>query len=181
MKVDQLIDAKGRLFSRLNVIDLGVVTVIVVMGYGLFLATRIMSGELRRWPPATAATVAPVVVHATVLLRELDHERVEQIRVGDREQDETNREVARILQLGAPQPDFVDVVFGNISVEADRLPLFRLPVVMLLIGEARGGTFFFQGRLIGPGSAIMFHTPRYRVTGTIIKAFPISGNALKAG
>lgn len=180
MKVGQLIDAKGRLFGRLNVVDLGVVTMLVAMGYGLFLSTRIMSGELRRPPPATAATMSPVVVHARVLLRELDRERIEQIRVGDCALDEANREAASILQLGKPQPDFVDVVFGNISVEADHLPLFRLPVVMLLTGEARGGTFFFQGRLIGPGSTIVFHTPRYRVTGTIITAFPFSGYSWKS-
>ena len=176
-----LIDANGRLFGRWNIVDLGVVAVMVAMGYGLFIATRIMSGELRRPPPATAATVAPVSVHVKVLFRELTRERIGQIRVGDSQRDDANREVATIVQCGKPQPDFIDVVFGRISVEADRATLLRLPVVMRLIGEARGGTYFFQGRLIGPGSVIVFQTPQYRVTGTIITAFPPVGNALKSG
>lgn len=178
MKIAPLVDANGRLFGRLNVVDMGVVTLIVVMGYGLFLASRVMSGELRRPPPVTAETTGPVVVQARVLLRRLDRELLKRISVGDSERDARNREVATIVQRGAPKPDFVDTVFGKISVEGTHATLLRLPVTMRLIGEARGGTFFFRGHLIGQGSAIAFQTPWYRVTGTVITALPLAGHAL---
>lgn len=169
-----LVDAQGRLFGRWNLIDIGVVTVIVTLSYGLFVAAQVISGKVRRKPPATAEVISPVSVRVEVMLGELDEERIKPIREGDTERDQEGKEIATILHVGKPQPQVLSLVFGQQMVEASYPTLSQLPVEIRLVGEARGATYFFQGRMIGKGSRIAFRTPHYHVTGTVINPLSLT-------
>lgn len=165
----QIIDEHGRLFRKIHLLDLGVVGVIVAIGYGCLIGYWILSGRMRHGPIEGRLPTSLVI---ELMLQNLDPSTVRFIQPGDIQRDHEGAEVATVLAVDAPVPDTMQIAFGRQVINLHRPAKQKLPVLVKIYGETQGEAYFFDNRMIGVGETLTLSMGTYNATGVILKSFP---------
>jgi len=137
----RIIDAKGRLFGFINIIDLGVIVVLIVFGYISFNLAR------------NAKLGYPIEVKAKVLFPSVPLETVEKLQ--------PNSELIRFEKMEKDTDKSVDIhAWINLS----------LRVKDVLIGNKgeKGSSYFLKGQELNIDDPIIFTTSKYSIRGTLL-------------
>ncbi len=164
----QIIDKQGRLFRKFHLLDLGVMGVIVAMGYGCFVGYWVLSGHAHR-TPIEGRMPASLIVE--LMVQNLDASTVPLIQAGDVQRNRQGAEVLTILAVDAPVPDTMQISFGRQVVDLHRPGRQKLPVLVKIKGEVQGNVCFFENKMIGVGENIILAMPRYSAMGVILRSF----------
>ena len=163
-----LIDERGRLLRRWNVIDVASCLLVIGLLWSVYAVVQVSSGHWRR---RVFFKTRPLTVELQVIFLGLDQITAHEIRAGDIEVDPDGHEVARILEVSPPQRETLVVRFGNQDwfKEIPNVPFARweVPVRFRVLCELRGDVIYHEGRYVGSGARIAFRTPRYTVRGFI--------------
>ena len=146
----RIIDAKGRLFGLINIIDLGVIVVLIVFGYISFNLAR------------NAKLGYPIEVEAKVLFPSLPLDVVEKLQPGDMEDSRYGRsKLVRFEKMEKDTDKSVDIhAWINLS----------LRVKDVLIGNkgAKTSSYFLKGQELNIDDPIIFTTSKYSMRGTLL-------------
>ena len=158
----KLIDEKGRLFGKINVIDFAVILFLLCLTPMFYFGYKIFN--------AKPVTVPEVYIETEVNCKfiKLKPEILKQIEVGDREKDASDATIGEITWLGNSKPyqHRIDIGAGNIEIREDPT-LKELPVKLKLKASIDTNSIYYKRMKIFLNSPIEFMTNKY-----IISAIP---------
>jgi len=153
-----MIDYKGRLFGRINVIDLG----IFLLAMGLTL-TGYFGYKMIPHPVEKTAN-AEITVRFSILFPELANA----IKAGDVDRDVEGRVVGRIENVISNYPITAPIApqsrYAMEIIENPRGVLANLRISC----RTKGGELYYKKETIKIGNTITFSPERYEIFGTII-------------
>lgn len=171
----RVLNEHGKLFGRVNVIDLGILVALVAGGVFVPLNYRaLVTPQYADGPWGELEDTIEVVC----IFDRVDEAISSTMQVGDVGRDPIGRIVAEILEVFPPEPALSLAVFGStlsIPTKASK-SLKRVVVRVRLHGQLSrdrdDGRFYFEQHPVTNGSLIDFRTEHYTVTGTIRPGVP---------
>ncbi len=150
----RIIDAKGRLFGLINIIDLGVIVTLVVFGYISFNLAR------------NAKLGYPIEVEAKVLFPSLPLKIVKKMYPGDMEDRSRGRSSLIRLEIRKPYIEKNGNTFADVHAWIN----LSLRVKDVLIGNKgeKGSSFFLKGQELNIDDSITLTTSKYSIRGTLL-------------
>lgn len=159
----KIIDEKGRLFGKVNIIDFLVVLFLCVLVFVFYSAYKIVTKE----PPVEPKEFLEFEIPCDLI--KIKPEVLALIAIGDRETDEKNNTVGEIIWVGESKPAKYLVNLGsNEKYEVDDPTLRQLPVKLKIKTEKRLGdnniyNIFYNNQKISIGEPFRFTTNKYAV------------------
>ena len=150
-----IIDEKGRLFGKINVIDLLVILFII---YSIASLTFIIYNSKEK------------VIDVDVKFMKLDPEILKLIAVGDKEIDKNGEKIGEIIWLGISKPYkyLTYDEYGDISVETALSK--EVPVKLKIkVKTYTGSLYYYKDKLVVNNSKIELITNKYTITGILFK------------
>jgi hypothetical protein len=169
-----IIDRKGRLFGKINVIDFLVVVFlfcfIPMFYYGYKIFTK------RSAIPTKEIQLEERIIDLYVILKEIDEDMVKLISVGDKDINELGQIEAEILRLGKIENNSLDINLGNnVSVTGQDSRKKQISTKMRMRCQIEDGKYlYFKGKKITRSTLFEFKTDKYKVKGIIAKMFEIA-------
>lgn len=149
-----IINRQGKLFGLINIIDLGVIVILIAMGYVFFNLAR------------NAQIGYPLIIKTKVLFPGVPMEVVKKMQPGDREGRGAVQ--AKLLRLEL-RPIAGE---GNSQMGRDIYAWFNLSVRVkdVLVGNKgeKVASYFYKGEELNIYNAITFTTPQYSLPGTLL-------------
>ena len=156
----KIIDEKGRLFGRINIIDFLVMLILCGAIPLFYLGYRILNKHV-------------VIVEAPKEIREIEinakfiklkPETLALLAVGDREMDQQGQVIGRVTWLGTGLPYRYSFDLGQgRTIMADDLQLKEIEAKLIVAGEVRDGCIFYKGQRVNLGSSFEFKSEKYNV------------------
>lgn len=155
----RIIDEKGRLFGKINVIDFSVVmffiTLIPVVYFGYRLTKKTQSQVL---PRETRK------IEFNCNLIKLKPEILELIQVGDREKDQSGAIIGEVLWLGQNRPYQYNFNLGfDIAQLSDDSTLRELPARIRITADIRNNIPYYKDKQVMLNSPLEFVSEKYTV------------------
>lgn len=160
----KMIDEKGRLFGKINVIDFLVIiflfslTPVFYFGYKIFIkkpAGQMTIGEAKK-------TI--VEAEFNFDFRKLDPETARLIAVGDKEIDKNGQVIGEILSLGNLEPRIYEIDTGGGTKRILTDPVKKHVLASLRLKLAvKQNSIYYKDKQITSDSAIDFITDKYQV------------------
>lgn len=171
-----LIDENGKIFGKLNIVDLVIFIFFVSLlpmfffGYSLY-----QKSTVKNYPTLLRSNVEfRTQVHCDFL--ELDEPLIEKINIGDQETDEKGRMIARIIQLEDPV-SYQEVVDASqdfkLTLTSENLKQ-RRAILDTLVHRSNGRAVYKMSHRIMVGEIFPFKTHDYEVKCRVVKPFPQS-------
>lgn len=153
----RIIDEKGRLFGKINVIDFSVVmffiTLIPVVYFGYRLTKKTQSQVL---PRETRK------IEFNCNLIKLKPEILSLIKTGDQEKDENGTVIGEIIWLGEAKPYQYPFNLGfNITQITDKSALKEVPAKIRITADIRNNTLYYKDKQITVNSPLEITTEKY--------------------
>ncbi len=158
----KLIDEKGRLFGKINIIDFFVILLLLCLvpmfyfGYKLYTKRKVA-------PPVIAPEVwADVEIYCR--LSKINPEIIKVISVGDKEVDGDNNTVGEILWLGKSEPykNRYDLGAGQLLITEDSA-LREIPARLKLHVENRATNLYYREIILIYNTPFKFRTDKYDI------------------
>lgn len=157
----KIIDEKGRLFSRINIIDLSVLLVLLFSVQAVFFGYK-----------ATTAKPSPLNerwISAQVRFEDVDSRLSDLIKAGDCENEQSGRNIGRIAKVVGIKPYDVVSMQANKELIVVEHPFRRMVTMDLnMLCQEKGGALYYKDHLVKIGTNIVFSTAAYYMYGTII-------------
>lgn len=157
----RLIDEKGRLFGKINVIDLLVILLVLglvpMVYYGHKLYVK------RKANPIVGTPEVWIDVEIYCRLSKLNPETVKLLSVGDKEINGDNKTIAEILWLGKSEPykNRFDLGAGQLLIEDNVLK--EMPAWLRLHVEKRVNSLYYKEAILLYNTPFNFKTDKYDI------------------
>jgi hypothetical protein len=160
-----LIDEKGRLFGKFNVIDLAVILIVFAMVPMFIIGGKIMGAkkvesEVKRETLTVAVKFMKIIPELAGVMKE-----------GDVEKDETGKPVGKLVKIISDQPQKLLAIDVNMS--GDKLGLAtdmsyrEIKVLFELNCVIDKRVPVYRGYVVKIGNSLAFSTDLYSLQGTI--------------
>jgi hypothetical protein len=149
-----IIDAKGKIFGIINIIDLGVILGIIIFGYIFFNLAR------------NAKLGYPIEIEANVLFPSVPLETVEKLQPGDMQASRYGR--SRLIRFGIKKP-YIEKD-GNKAADIHARLKLSARVKDVPVGN-RGldvSGFFLNDRELNINDPVIFTTSKYSIRGILL-------------
>lgn len=162
----KIIDEKGKLFGRINVIDFLVLLFFLGLTPMFYFGYKIFNKK----PPQN--TPAPVIeIHKTFIetelnfiLNKLDPQTSGLVSKGDREVNEKGEVIAEIIYLGKAVPVVYEIDLGNQQKLIKDDPLLKkIPALLKIKAEFKDNVLYYKEKPIKINSVIDFITAKYKL------------------
>ncbi len=169
----KIIDEKGKLFGKINVIDFLVIifllslTPMFYFGYKIFNKNPSVSPT----PPVIVEAVPKKIVDTELafVFTKLDSKTLEMISTGDKEVDGNGEIVGVIISLGKTRPLVYEIDLGNgQKLAQEDLLIKEIPAMLKLKVELRDNVMYYKDKPIRANSAIDFKSDKYAVSALFI-------------
>jgi len=151
-----IIDGKGRVFGKINIIDLMVILFII-----LVIAVGAKFALFKPAPEETKVTVE-------VLFKDTKPWVAKVISNGDTEVNDDNRIISKIKEIqAAPSAMIISSDTGEIYIR-EHPELKDVKVIFDIIAEKKESSLLFHNKDIKIGKNFSFSTDKYDISGTII-------------
>jgi hypothetical protein len=157
----KIIDQKGKVFGRINIIDLSVIIVLVSFLPLLYLGYRVVAlhsqREGARWVPAQ------------IKLLNIDPEFSKVIEIGDVEKNFAGNDIGKLTAISSIKPSKVWVIVDNKTLGTIDDPIKKDMLVDAdLLCEKKGGVLYYKSTVVKIGNVITFSTDLYNLSGSIV-------------
>ena len=153
-----IIDEKGRLFKKLNIIDLLLILFLLCLIPAFYLGFKI----LNETPLTDALKSEFIEMEINCKLIKLQPEKLKLISVGDKEIDETNNEIGKIVSLGQSTAYKYEFDIGEDQKLIKEDPMLRqIEAKLKLSMEVKQDTPYYKDKEIRIGSPLEFKTDKY--------------------
>ena len=169
----KIIDEKGRLFGKINVIDFLVIifllslTPMFYFGYKIFNKNPSVSPT----PPVIVEAVPKKIVDTELafVFTKLDSKTLEMISTGDKEVDGNGEIIGVIISLGKPRPLVYEIDLGNgQKLRQEDLLIKEIPAMLKLKVDLRDNVIYYKDKPIKANSSIDFKCDKYAVPALFI-------------
>ncbi len=173
----KLIDEKGKLFGKINIIDFMVILFLFCMLPAFYFGYKILNRGA-----AVPVEVEKTSIDVYAAFKNLTPEAAELISIGDKEIDDGGNVIGEILAVNRIEPNFIEIVLGegNTIVKEDAQKK-QVTVKMNLVGRLDGNDIFYKENKIKIGSTIDFKTDKYEAKGIIALEVSRTAEVSKAG
>lgn len=164
----RIIDEKGRLFGRINIIDFLVIVFLCSLLPMFYYSYKLLSAKKPAPPPKEY-----LEMEISCNFIKISPSTLALISVGDQEQDAQGKSTGRIIWMGEPKPNSYKVDLGEGEIRIVNDPLLKeLPVKIVLRVERRENKIYSKDRAIQIGTLFGFSTNKYSVSCVPIKSCP---------
>lgn len=168
----KIIDEKGRLFGRINLIDFLVILFLLGLAPVFYFGYKIFNRPIEPIEPIESIEA----IEAYVLFKNLSPEVAGLISVGDFEVSKDGYAIAKVLETDTIEPSThkieTNLDSSKYIIKADPAKK-QVQLKMEIIGGVGGDTFYFKDRKMVIDSEIEFNTNKYRIKGIATK-IPVS-------
>lgn len=178
----KIIDEKGKLFGKINVIDFLVLLFFLCLTPMFYFGYKIFN---KKPPQNTPAPIAPIIeapktfieTELNFILNKLEPETARLILKGDREVNEKGEVIAEIISLGRILPVTYEIDMGDQQkLIKDDPALKKIPALLKIKAEFKDNTLYHKGKPIKANSVIDFVTGKYKLEALYL---PEAGSASK--
>lgn len=175
----KIIDDRGRLFGKINVIDflmllfLLCLTPMFYFGYKIIHKQPIKKSEIN---PASQQKPEIVEIDLNVILQKINPEQAGLIAIGDKQINEHSEITCEIVNLGEIRPYSYEINIGNTKKTIIDPVLKDLPATLRLKAELKQNSIYYAGQQINDNSVIDFKTGKYVIKALYISPLPIDKN-----
>ena len=165
----KLIDEKGKLFGKINVIDFLVLLFFLGLSPMFYFGYKIFN---KKPPQNTPAPIVPIVeapktfieTELNFILNKLEPETAKLISKGDQEVNEKGEVIAEIISLGRAIPVAYEIDLGDQQkLIKDDPVLKKIPSLLKIRAEFKDNTLYYKGKSIKTNSVIDFVTAKYKL------------------
>ena len=156
-----MVDKEGRLFGRVNIIDLGVVLLVIISILTWYAGNKMIS---------IRSCEKTISVEIKVKFPALFPELANVIKVGDAERDIEGRVLGRIESVPKNYPTVVPILAqGKNVMEMIEHPRDRDVLADLrILCKDKNGTLYYKKDTVKIGNTFKFSPDRYEVSGVIV-------------
>ena len=159
----KIIDEKGRLFGKINVIDFMVISFLFFLVPAFYIGYKIILEQ----PKLKVSGREFIEIEINCRLIKLKPELLKMISVGEKELDENGEVIGEIISLGQSEPYAYKFDIGEkIIIKEDAL-LKQVEAKLKLKAEVKQGRPYYKEREIIIGSSLEFKTDKYEITGLL--------------
>lgn len=155
----KIIDEKGRLFAKINIIDFLIILILLSLAPALYFGYKIMT------KPAVISDKEYIEIEASFRLIKLEPDILKLISIGDRELDEDGRIIGEIVSLGQSEPYKYEFDIGRNQKIIKKDPIQReIHVRLKMTVEIKEGKPYYKDNEIRFGSIVEFNTSKYSIS-----------------
>lgn len=155
-----IIDEKGRIFGRINIIDFLLIVFLICIVPAFYLGYKIMIKK----PVVENVKKEFVVISTDCLLIKLEPKFLKLISVGDKELDENGAVIGKIVSLGKIRPYIYEFKIGREEkVVKKDTGLMQIEANLDLKVEVINNRPYYKGRQIEVDSPLEFKTHEYTI------------------
>jgi hypothetical protein len=153
----KIIDEKGRLFSKINIIDF------LLILFLFFLAPMFYFGyQLFTRKPSFQGEVIQQEIYCKFI--KLTPEQIKYIAVGDKEFDENGKIIGEIISLDKIEPYIFELTIGSAGRWFKEDPILKQAEAKLRLNvNNRSGSLYYKNSLLSDNADFEFKTDKYRV------------------
>ncbi len=160
-----LIDEKGRLFGKINVVDLFVVVLILLVIPMFFIEHKVISAKI------PSVIKKDITVRVEARFDRVIPELAKVMAEGDVEQDDSGKRLGKLVKIISDEQPKIFTVNAT-GVNENMLQFvpdanYRDIKVLLELSVEEGRTIKYRGGVIKIGNPIEFTTDLYHIQGTI--------------
>lgn len=174
----KIIDDKGRLLGKINVIDFLVITFFISLTPMFYLGYKIFhkqSGDQTKQNVGIQKKEF-IETELNLVFKKISPQVLSLISVGDKETGETKETIGEISGLGEVRPYGYEVNVGSSRKTIIDSVLKDLPVTLRIKAEVRQNNLYYKDRQISDNSVIDFFTDKYRVEALYAPALVTNDN-----
>lgn len=166
-----MIDEKGRLFGKINVIDFLVILFFISLFPIFYFSYNSYSARRRTEINEQSEKAVFIKLEISCEFAMLDPEIVKLIAVGDKELDENNEVIGEIIWVGeARQQQYkLDIKAKEKLIQTDPF-LKNVSIRLRVKAKIKNDTIYYKDRQIAVNSPIIFRTDKYT-----LEAIPFQG------
>jgi len=162
----KIIDEKGKLFGRINVIDFMVLLFFLGLTPMFYFGYKIFNKKPPQNTPAPAIEIPKTFIETELnfILNKLEPETAQLILKGDREVNEKGEVIAEIISLGKAIPVAYEIDLGNQQkLIKDDPVLKKIPALLKIKAEFKDNVLYYKEKPIKINSVIDFITAKYKL------------------
>ncbi|MBI3584507.1 MAG: DUF4330 domain-containing protein [Nitrospinae bacterium] len=163
----KIIDEKGRLFGKINVIDFLVILFLISLTPMVYYGYKIFNAP----PPPPPPPPPPLLqdyqtgINVYVLFKNLQDGIVEKIVINDKELDGEGRVIAEVLSIEKIESNKLT---GGINTIVDIARKQVIVKMLINVNVTTGNQMLFKGEVISENKVIKFKTDKYAIDGIIV-------------
>lgn len=156
----RIIDEKGKIFGKINVIDFLVILFLLVLMPVFYFGYKILTKR----PTVEAPEREFIEIEINCRLIKLKPELLTMISVGEKELDENGQVAGEIISLGQSKPYRYEFDIGEQKIIKKHPALKQIESKLKLRAEAKEGKLYYKDREIKVGSLLEFKTDNFTLT-----------------
>lgn len=159
----RIIDEKGRIFGKINVIDFLVILFFLLLTPIFFFGYKILIKK----PTVEATEREFIEIEINCRLIKLKPELLKMISVGEKELDENGEVIGEIISLGQSRPYKYEFYKGEKKIIKEDAILKQVEAKLKLRAEVIKSKPYYKDKTIEIGSLFEFKTDKYEITGLV--------------
>lgn len=164
----KIIDEKGRLFGKINVIDFLVILFLLTLMPMFYFGYKIFQKK-----PVEPKVYTEIEINCKFI--KVKPEVFKLIAIGDKEIDNEGRQIGEIIWIGKPQPfNNIFVIGSEEKIIIEDPVLKQLPVKLKLTAEVKDSNVYYNDQQITVNLPFKFKSNKY-----IVQAIPSFGGKEK--
>lgn len=160
-----IIDNKGRIFGKINIIDFLVVLFILVLVPLFFIGNKILSAK----KVEVVAEETPLTVE--VRFSKIMPELANVLQEGDLQRNEMGNIVGKLVKIVSNEPTKIQLIelsgYSGNKFDISDSDCREIKALFELICVKRSGNFIYGGHIIKIGNQVSFSTDLYSIQGVI--------------
>ena len=163
----RIIDEKGRLFGKINVIDFLVILFLISLTPMFYYGYKIFNAPPPPPPPPPPLQDYQTNIQAYILFKNFPPDIAKKIEIGDKELDGSGRVVAEITSIEKLEPNVILLGGGTTQIIDDTK---KQILVKMLIGVnvTTDNRLLYKGENISYNSMVEFKTDKYSAKGIFL-------------
>lgn len=157
----KIIDEKGKLFEKVNVIDFLVILFFLFLTPMLYFGYKVF--HMKPAAPVRENKKDFTEIELRFILKKIPPQVLSLISVGDKEISEDKENIAEILGLGEVMPYNYEVTVGSVKKVITNSVFKDLPVTLRIKAEIRQNSLYYKDRQITDNASIDFVTDKYKL------------------
>ena len=154
----KIIDEKGRLFGKINIIDLAMIIILIT---GLVLSVKFIAKQ-------SEPTVYDTKYITIMFTENKPYPLLSSLKVGDKELDKQNNILAEIINISSKQMERVFVDNGDVKISPDPM-VKEITIDMAVTAIEKDGKVYFKEKPLLIGILIEIETKNSYFLGEVIK------------
>ena len=161
----KIIDEKGKLFGKINVIDFLVILFLIFLTPMFYFGYKIFNKK----PPAPVTENVEaqkkefIEIELSFVFKKINPQALSLISAGDKEIGKDKEIMGEILSLGEIRPYSYEISIGSSKKTIIDSVFKDLPATLKIKAEVNGNNLYYEGKQISDNSAIDFVTDKYKL------------------